>query len=103
MNTVSRVDDIYLQTLAALLGFVKRPNARLQGRPLAGVRCKALLGVVAAAQAGCDSGALRARSRDEPSPRHIERVIDQNLHPFDETNRTRQARVMVECSFVYPA
>lgn len=51
---------------------------------------------------GCDS-ALRARSPDEPSPRHIERVIDQSLHPFDETYRMRQARVMVECSFVYPA
>jgi len=30
-------------------------------------------------------------------------VIDQSLHPFDETHRMRQARVMVECGFVYPA
>jgi len=43
----------------------------------------------------------RARSPDEPRPRHIERVIDQSLHPFDETHRMRQARVMVECSFVH--
>ena len=45
---------------------------------------------------------LRAGSPDEPRPRHVERVIDQSLHPFDETHRMRQARVMVECRFVYP-
>ena len=48
--------------------------------------------------------ALAARhDHRRAGPRHVERVIDQRLHPFDEAHRVRQARVMVERGFVHPA
>src|ERR1035437_2646049 len=46
------------------------------------------------------------RSESSPNhlrPRHIQRMIDQWRHAFDESHRMRQTGVIIECLFVCPA